>query len=163
MALKGFRDGNLEYDLSCFMNQANNRGGICTMVSTSLASGSAMDQGTNLVSYAYPVSGLKVAGMLLCDVVDIDQSKYHKNYQKDEVVKGGKVTLATKGRFVTNMLKAGTTPTYGASAYVTESGLLTPTKDSNGGLAATPIVGRFLGVKDEDGYVKVEINITNVT
>lgn len=159
MALTGFRDGNIEYAIDHFMNTAGTRGGVVSFLSTSAASGAAMDMGTSVVGYNAAGSGSKPAGLLLNDVVDVDQTRYHRNMQKDEVVKGGKVTLATKGRFETNFLEAGTTPSYGAAAYLSNSGLLTPTLGA-GGLVHTPKVGRFLGSKNEDGYVKVEILLT---
>jgi hypothetical protein len=34
----------------------------------------------------------KVAGLLLNDVVDVDETRYHRNFQKDEMKKGERVT-----------------------------------------------------------------------
>jgi hypothetical protein len=53
------------------------------------------------------------------------------------------------------MVYPGTTPSGGNPAYLSHSGLLTPTLVAN----VTPLVGRFETAKDEDGYVKVSINL----
>lgn len=156
MALKGHRNVT-RYDISRFLNEVAERGGVVCVASTAAASGAALDQGTNLVSYVANPSGLKPAGILLCDMVNIDQTRQHINFHKDEVQKGGKVTLCTLGEVSTNMIYPGVTPTVGADAYAVHSGYITST---NGGAAATPKIGRFLSAKDEDGYAKVEINLT---
>lgn len=151
--LKGDQ-GNIDYDISFFMNTTATRGGIVTF--STAGSGIALDQASAVVAYAADPSGKVPVGVLMCDVVDIDQSKYSINQYKDEVQKGGKVTLATKGWVVTNNIEAGDTPTAGAPAYVSNSGLFTST---NIGTVQTPRVGSFLSRKDEAGYAKVSFRL----
>ena len=71
-------------------------------------SGASMDNGSAVVTYAALPSGKVPVGLLLNDMVNIDLTRQHHQH-KDEVQKGGKVTLAQKGTFVTNNLE-GTSP-----------------------------------------------------
>jgi hypothetical protein len=159
MALKGHRFV-VHTDVSHFMNEVAERGGLAVHASTANASGMAMDQGTNLVTYAANPSGLKVAGVLMNDMVNIDQTRQHINYHKDEVQKGGKVTILKIGEVLTNMVYPGVSPGVGDPAYVHHSGYVHNTVHATGGLVYTPLVGRFLTKKDEDGYAKLWVNIT---
>lgn len=93
MALKSDRSV-LDTDISFFMNEAATRGGVAS-VSTG-GSGAAMDQGEALVTYAALPSGAVPVGLLLNDMVNIDLTRQHLNQHKDEVQKGGKVTLLRK-------------------------------------------------------------------
>lgn len=157
MALKGDRNV-VSYDTSFFMNEVAERGGVVTI--STVGSGSALDQSQALVTYAANASGKAPVGVLLSDMVNIDQTRQHINFYKDEVQKGGKVTLMTRGWVVTNKISG--TPTAGQLAYVYNSGLIVGGVVS--GPSNTPPVGRFLSTKDEDGYAKVEINLPqNVT
>ncbi len=153
MALKGDSD-TVQYDISFFMNEVAERGGIA--VFSTAGSGIALDQSSALVTYAASPSGKVPLGMLVNDMVNVDLSKYQLNTYKDEVQKGGKVTLVRKGWRVTNKLEASITPTAGATAYLSNSGLIT---NANLGAAATPVVGKFLSTKDENGYAKVSIEL----
>ncbi len=155
MALKPDRNP-VHVDISHFLNETAERGSFVCHTSTANASGAAMDQGTNLVTVAANPSGLKVCGILMCDMVNIDQTRQTINFHKDEVQKGGKVPVLKVGQVVTNYVYPGVTPGVGDPAYAVHSGYLTST---NGGSIATPLVGRFLSKKDEDGYAKVWINI----
>jgi len=120
MALKSDRSV-LDTDISFFMNEAATRGGVAS-VSTG-GSGAAMDQGEALVTYAALPSGAVPVGLLLNDMVNIDLTRQHLNQHKDEVQKGGKVTLLRKGYVVTSNLE-GTSPSAGDPAYVAHSGNL---------------------------------------
>lgn len=120
MALKTDRSV-LDTDISFFMNEAATRGGIAS-VSTG-GSGAAMDQGEALVTYAAVPSGKVPVGLLLNDMVNIDLTRQHLNQHKDEVQKGGKVTLLRKGYVVTNSIE-GADPSAGDPAYVAHSGNL---------------------------------------
>ena len=147
MALKGDRYEGVT-DISFFMNETATRGGIVCL-KTPGGSGAAMDQGNALCTYHATASGQMPLGVLLNDMVNID-----------EVQKGGKVTVLKQGYVVTSSVYPGVTPTAGDIAYVSHSGYLTNTKASatvNAGQA----VGRFLTNKDEDGYWKVEVNLPN--
>ena len=160
MALKSDRSV-LDTDISFFMNEAATRGGVASL--STGGSGAAMDQGEALVTYAALPSGKVPVGLLLNDMVDIDLTRQHINYHKDEVQKGGKVTLLRKGYVVTNALE-GTDPSAGDAAYVAHSGNLATSDLSNDDTDAdgsTRVVGRFLSGKDQDGYAKVYIDLPN--
>lgn len=138
-------------DISFFMNTVAERGGVASVVTG--GAGVAMDDASAVVGYAASVSGAVPVGILLNDVVNIDLTRQHINWYKDEMQVGGKVTLLRQGQVTTNMLVSGNTPSAGAPAYVGPNGLLS-TASTN---AAR--VGTFLSSKDADGYVKVDVNI----
>ena len=155
MALKSDRSV-LDTDISFFMNEAATRGGVAS-VSTG-GSGAAMDQGEALVTYAAVPSGKVPVGLLLNDMVNIDLTRQHLNQHKDEVQKGGKVTLLRKGYVVTNAIDTGVTPSVGDTAYLSESqaGKISNVSANS---YSNLVVGRFLSAKDADGYAKVEVNL----
>jgi len=160
MALKSDRSV-LDTDISFFMNEAATRGGVAS-VSTG-GSGAAMDQGEALVTYAALPSGAVPVGLLLNDMVNIDLTRQHLNQHKDEVQKGGKVTLLRKGYVVTSNLE-GTSPSAGDPAYVAHSGNLATSDlsdDDTDADGSTRLVGRFLSGVDQDGYAKVYIDLPN--
>lgn len=151
MALKSDRVESYT-DVSYFMNTTGERGGI--VVHLTSGSGVALDQAEAVVLYPTGVvSGTKPAGLLLNDVVDLDLTRQHINWYRDEVQVGGKVTLLRQGQVVTNRVD-GSSPSAGTDAYYNSTGLLTTTSTNS------TKVGRFLSSKDSDGYVKVDINIT---
>ena len=159
MALKSDRS-TLDVDISFFMNEAAVRGGVVS-ISTG-GSGAAMDQGEALVTYAAVPSGKVPVGLLLNDMVNIDLTRQHLNQHKDEVQKGGKVTLLRKGYVVTDNIQG--SPSAGDPAYVAHSGNLAASDLSNDDSDAdgSPrIVGRILSSKDQDGYAKVYIDLPN--
>ncbi len=141
-------------DISFFMNVTADRGLI--VVHDSTGSGAAMDDSAAYVAVptGQAPSTTKPAGLLLNDVVNVDQTRQHLNWHKDETQLGGKVTLLRRGWVVTDKIN-GTPVGNGAPAYYTSAGLLTETDPGSG-----PKVGRFLSKKDVDGFAKVEINIT---
>jgi chorismate-pyruvate lyase len=117
-----------------------------------------MDSSANVVTYVTNPSGKIPLGILLNDMVNIDLTRQHINWHKDELQKGGKVTVLRKGYVVTNLVGSGT-PTAGAYAYVADSGYIsTSTRALILDLGAQPI-GRFMTAKDTEGYAKVEINL----
>tara|TARA_R110000868_G_scaffold66884_2_gene198892 strand:- start:503 stop:991 length:489 start_codon:yes stop_codon:yes gene_type:complete len=158
MALKSDRL-ELQTDISFFYNEGTaTRGGV--VVHDTAGSGAAMDQGVNLVKYATVAATDVPVGILLNDVVNKDLTRTHLNQHKDEVQKGGKVTVLRKGYVVTNNVTG--TPVAGKVAYAdsaTAGNIRTDasTAAASGNLA----IGRFLSSKDEDGYVKVEVNLPN--
>ncbi len=155
MALKSDRI-HIDSQIDFFMNETAERGGIVS-VSTA-GSGAAMDQAAQLATYKTVASGCLPLGVLMCDVVDLDLTRQHENWHKEEVQKGGKVTIWNKCTVVTNRITG--TPTAGQLAYVGPSGLISGgvyQTDQTGG-AITPI-GRFLSTKDEEGFAKVSINL----
>lgn len=153
MALKADRI-ELLTDISFFMNTAAERGGVAGIaVGGTAGSGVSMDDANAVVSYVSSVSGTRPLGVLLNDVVDLDLTRQHINWHKDEVQVGGKVTLLRVGQVTTDRLVAGITPTAGTPAYVGASGLI-GTSSTNAAL-----IGSFLSGKDSDGYAKVSVNI----
>ena len=154
MALKADRN-ELDVDISFFMNETAEKGQI-VCISTA-GSGAAMDQSQALVTVAAASTTNIPVGVLLNDVVDIDLTRQHINWHKDEVQKGGKVAILKKGYVVTDQVAG--TPTAGALAFL---------DDADTGKFATAAevadtkyspVGRFMSIKDEDDYVKVEVNL----
>ena len=127
--------------------------------STSTPSGAAMDSSVNVVSYAANPSGLAPIGVLLNDMVNLDLTRQHINWHKDELQKGGKVTVLRKGYVVTNRISTSGTPAAGDAAYVAESGLISLSGKAVSLDAGAVRIGRFLTAKDADGYAKVEINL----
>ncbi len=152
MALKGDRNYNEFVDISFFMETTGEKGGIVLV--DSAGSGASMDNSAAVV--AYPTgqgpSGTNPAGLLLNDVVNYDLTRQHINKHRDEVQVGSKVTVLRRGTVVTNYVSG--TPSVGR-AYYNSLGQLTDDNDSGNAVQ----VGRFLSTVDDDGYLKVEINI----
>ena len=159
MALKSDRS-TLQTDISFFMNEAATRGGV--VCQSTAGSGASMDNGAALVTYRAAASGGIPVGLLLNDMVNIDLTRQHLNQHKDEVQKGGKVTLLQKGFVVTNNLE-GADPNGGDLAYLAHSGNLAAnaTVSVDDDNPNRLIVGRFLSDVDEDGYAKVYIDLPN--
>jgi len=149
MALKGDRH-ELETDISFFMNETATRG-VVVSLSTG-GSGAAMDSSVALATVAADASGAEPLGVLLNDMVDIDLTRQHLNWHKDEVQKGGKITILRKGFVVTDQISG--TPAAGDVAFLADAGAIADSKD---GTAVA--IGQFLSSKDADGYAKVSINI----
>lgn len=155
MALKSDRY-EFQTDISFFYNAGTaTRGGVVVHDSTA-GSGAAMDQGVNLVTYAAVTSASRPVGLLLNDVVNKDLTRTHLNQHKDEVQKGGKVTVLRKGYVVTSNLTG--SPAAGDPAYACHvtAGNIRPDSPGSSGVLQ---IGRFLSSKDEDGYAKVEVNL----
>lgn len=148
MALKPDRI-ELLTDVSFFMNTTAERGGVVSVVTG--GSGVSMDDAGAVVAYAAVASGAKPVGVLLNDVVNLDLTRQHINWHKDEVQLGGKVTLLRQGQVTTNRVTG--SPAAGVDAYVGVSGLV--------GTSSTNAVkiGQFLSTTDSDGYAKLSVNI----
>jgi len=142
---------NHHYDaIDKFMTDTAERG--CVVIYDSSVSGlGGMDDANALVKLPTSTAG-NPAGVLMNDVVNIDQSRYSLNLHQDEVQSGGKVALLRKGFVVTNSLVAGQNPVPGSGAYFNTSGQFTMVTTSTR-------VGTFDSAKDADGYVKVEIQL----
>ena len=119
MALKPDRIESL-VDVSFFMNEAQTRGGVATL--STGGSGVAMDDSAAVVTYSATASGKVPMGILLNDVVDIDLTRQHINFHKDEVPVGNKVSLLRVGQVTTDRINGD--PSAGEGAYVSSSGLL---------------------------------------
>jgi len=154
MALKADRH-ELDVDISYFMNETAERGQI--VVLSTVGSGAAMDQAGALVTVAAATATTIPVGVLLNDVVNLDLTRQHINWHKDEVQKGGKVSILKKGYIVTDQIEG--TPTAGVLAYLDDA-------DTGKFAVAASVadgkynaVGRFMSTLDEDGYAKVEVNL----
>jgi hypothetical protein len=169
MALRPDRKITDGADISFFMNETGEKGEV--LVFSTAGSGAAMDDANAVVTTPTAGSGERLAGILMNDVVNLDLTRQHINWQKDEVQLGGKVTVLRHGQITTNVIDTGAagTPTAGAPAYV-GYGAITAGGTSQGWLSATKVTdtgegdevyrcGTFLSTKDSDGYAKVEINI----
>jgi len=159
MALKADRYEE-STDISFFYNAGTaTRGGVACYEQVG-ASGAAMDQGANLVSYQTATTSDVPVGILLNDVVNKDLTRTHLNQYKDEVQKGGKVTVLTRGWVVTSNIDG--TPSAGNLAYASNSvaGNLSTTADDATG-SGNLAIGRFMSKKDADGYCKVYVNLPN--
>lgn len=148
MALKPDRI-ELLTDVSFFMNTTGARGGVVSAVTT--GSGVAMDDANAVVAYASAASGALPIGVLLNDVVNLDLTRQHINWHKDEVQVGGKVSLLRVGEVTTNMVAG--TPSAGSGAYVGANGVIS-TVSTN-----AVQIGSFLSKVDADGFAKVSVNI----
>ena len=149
MALRPTRNEFLT-DLSFFMNETSERGVMC--VASTQGSGAAMDQSEAAVKVASAV-GDKPVGLLLNDVVDLDLTRQHINYDQDEMQKGGKVLLLRAGFVVTDQISGAIT--LGDAAHFVDDGRFC----SDAASSHSAQVGRWLSKKDSDGYAKLQINI----
>jgi len=154
MALKPDRV-ELLTDVSFFMNTTAERGGVVSVVTATSGVGVSMDDANAVVAYAAVASGAKPVGLLLNDVVNLDLTRQHINWHKDETQVGGKVTVLRVGQVTTNMLVAGTTPSAGADAYVGASGLI--------GTSSTNAVkiGQFLAPKIPTATSKYQLTFNH--
>ena len=147
----------LHTDVSFFMNDVAERCGVVVLNNT--PSGAAMDASNNVVTYIADPSGKAPMGILLNDMVNLDLTRQHINWHKDEVQKGGKVTILRKGYVLTNKISTSGTPVAGNYAYVADSGLISTSVRALELDAGAQPIGRFMTAKDADGYAKVEINL----
>lgn len=116
-------------------------------------------------------SGKKVAGVLMIDVVNkaapsllvrtggdplgtVDNTAL-LNPNKTETHTSGTVRLLKVGECMTNSLDPSDTFAQGDTLYITNSGLFSKVQDNSGIVS----VGRSLGAKDSDGYLKVWISL----
>lgn len=163
MALKG--DRYVIYaDPTFTMNEVATRGGIASLATA--GSGAALDQSQALVTYAGSAtsplatqSGATPIGLLLNDMVNYDLTRQHINWQKDEVQKGGKVSLMRIGWAVTNMIQPGVVVAASQTAYLGQSGLMTNVAVNP---VNNPVVGRFDSNADELGYCKVSLDLMRI-
>jgi len=147
MALRPDRQEHLT-DLSFFMNETAERGLIVTHLTG--GSGAAMDDSNAVVQVA-TATNEDPAGLLLNDVVNIDLTRQHLNYNQDEVQIGSKVLLLRRGTVVTDQVDASVI-TVGGAAHFDANGQFTT-------CTASAQVGRFLSTADADGYVKIAVDI----
>jgi hypothetical protein len=137
-----------------FMNQTAERGAIVAL--STGGSGVAMESASNAAVYRSSASGAVPLGVLINDVVNYDLTRQDYNPYKNEVQLGSKVHISADCTVVTNMITSGVSPAAGDAAYLAADGRVT---NVNTGAIASPLVGRFLSSKDEDGYAKVRVNL----
>lgn len=156
MALKSDRT-HIDSQIDFFMDETAERGGIACI--STVGSGVAMDQAEQLATYAANPSGVGTLGILMSEMVNLDLTRQHENWHKEEVQKGGKVTIWNKGTVVTDMIYPGATPTAGQKAYIGHSGYIANSQVVGDDSDMDPVIGKFLSTKDQDDYCKVSVNI----
>ncbi len=151
MALKPDRISVLgNTDVSYFMNEVAERG-IVVIHDTS-GSGAAMDDPNAVV--IIPTGSLgSCAGLLLNDVVNLDLTRQHINWHKDEIQLGGKVTLMRQGQVTTDQIVTGDAPVAGDDLHFNANGELSVLS------VGSEKIGKFLSSIDADGFAKIEVNI----
>ncbi len=183
MALKGDRSiGPAAHTIDFFYNSTAEKGEV--LIYSTAGSGSALDDANAVVTRpSADASGQRAAGVVLNDVVNIDLTRQHINFQKDEMQRGGKVTLLQRGTIVTDMIESGASLTLGASMYfklddnpgdTTSRGVFTPTPPDDSGvlpdsetvakanLAASRTlyrVGTLESVLDADNFAKIRVRV----
>lgn len=158
MSLKGQRLETPLTDVSFFCNQVLTRGGVASFVTA--GSGASMDQAAAAVAYSSNSSGVTPVGLCVNDVVNYDLTRQRANFHRDEVQIGSKVTLAKQGWFVTNMFNG--TPGVGDAAHLTSSGYMFAVPNTSYltvNRVLNPKVGTFHSTPDEDGFIKVYVNL----
>ncbi len=185
MALKGDRViGPAAHTIDFFYNSTAEKGEV--LVYSTAGSGSALDDANAVVTRpSANASGDRAAGVLLNDVVNIDLTRQHINFQKDEMQQGGKVTLLQQGTITTDMIESGASLTLGAPMYfklddnpgdTTSRGVFTPTAPlDNGNSILTPELPAYTGaleatknlyrvgtlesVLDADNFAKIKVSM----
>lgn len=155
MALKGDRHEIYTDPVHYFMNEPATRGGIVSI--STAGSGSALDQAGSLVTYKANSSGALPVGILLQDMVSIDQTVQHINFYKEQVPLGSKVGLGAKGWWVTDFVAG--SPTGGQYAFLASSGFVQNVSEAALNIVNTPRVGRFLSSKDQDGFITLRVDL----
>lgn len=152
MALKGPRNP-IDETMVYRMNETASAG-IGVWLSTG-GSGIGWDSSVQLATAAgTPTSGTaRQLGMLMCDVVNIDQTKQHINWHKDEVQQGNPVRIMRQGWAITDRIYPGVSPSAGDVAYVYHSGYYTNVNNADDNTQ----IGFFETSKDEDGYATVYV------
>ena len=151
-----------------YMNVAGEKGQFVCINTATAPSGAGMDQSEGVAfkhltggagSSAGVASGVTAPlGFLMTDVVSVDLTRQHLNQYKDEVQVGSKVWILGDGCWVvTDQIRAGITPAIGEKAILAPSGQLTNV--GTHGTSGAYEVGRFLSVKDENGFAKVLVSI----
>lgn len=152
MALKADRI-HVDSMVDFFMDEVATRGGI--VVASTVASGVAGDNAAALATYASSPSGKTPLGVLMCDVVNLDLTRQKENVYKEEVQKGGKVTIWSKCTVTTDRIYPGQTPANGSKAYLAPSGYLAAADV----IGSNQVVGNWLSSKDQNGFAKVSVNL----
>ncbi len=156
MALKQDREIR-GWNINLICDDVHPQGSVLTFSATAGSGSAVADEKAGKAALSSNPSGKVVAGIDIAEFVNIDQTRQHRNFHKTQQVVGEKAALANHGWVTTNLYIG--SPTIGAPAYLTSSGYVTPTLHTAGGLVATPLVGRFESIPDEDSYVKLSFNL----
>lgn len=162
MALKpgrSFLADSIEY----FMFSTASRGGVVYATTGTLGHpvGEALDSASRRCEQPATPSGRIPLGILMWDVVNIDQSRQMLNPYKSETQIGSKVLIYTKGRVVTDQIIAGEatgTLQFPCTGYGGISGQLCTTATFNTS-SGFPVVGKFLTGTDSDGYAEFQVEL----
>ena len=131
------------------------------LVLNTAGSGVALGDSRGHVTLAANPSGNTFMGVLMNDVVNIDLTRYHLNFNQDQTVVGAPCNMLKKGRVTVNNLDNGITPVDGSTAYLSLNGNFTNVPSATGGLVATPKAGQFRSKVDANGYATIEFNLPN--
>ena len=156
MALKP--DRNIEAtELRFYHNGTASKGQILCHSDTQVGSGVAMDAQDNVaVVVATAAVTSKPIGLLLQDVVNIDQTRTPINWHQDQAASGDKVTLLRKGWVVTDQVDEAHA---GSGAQLANSGKVASYNGLNPIGATTVPVGRFVTGKDQNGFATLYVDL----
>lgn len=149
-----------------YVNVAVEKGQFLCINTSTAPSGAGMDQSegvafkhTTAATDGGVASGaVAPLGFCMTDVRSIDFTREHLNQYKDEQGLNSKVWILGDGCWVvTDQIRAGITPTVGQKAILAPSGQLTNV--GSHGVSGAYEVGKFLTVKDENGFAKVLVSI----
>lgn len=150
MALKADREilqTNIRYKMTASVSAE--RGVILVATSTD----GTVNKGPSTLTGNVSNGNARPVGLLLDDVEDLDYTTRPQIWVRNVVPQGSEVSVLTKGRVKTNMIKNTDTPAQGQKAYLTGSGLVSTTAGS--GIE----VGFFESSKDADGYADLYVDI----
>lgn len=153
MALKRYRKELAhDNDIRYYFNMVGDAGGMATVATGITGSGGMPGDPHYVATYAPNPSGQTPAGILMQEVINIDQTRFHINFQREQVPVNYKVCLNIGGEYSTNMVLVA--PTGRQPAYLAASGNFSATQASG-----APLVGEFLGAPDGDNYCVVRIKL----
>lgn len=156
MAVKGDRQINATEIR--YISEAAMEAGICVVVKSSQPTGRGVSPGYNDAApvavkvSGTPASGTRPIGMLLDNVVSIDPTKQHRNYQRVESLIGEPMCVLTDGWCRTNMITG--TPAAGDPAYLGVDSTFDTTQRNS-----IPAVGKFVTAKGTDGFAIVSVKL----
>lgn len=130
--------------------------GVVASISTA-TSGSSLDGTTSLATISANSSGCVPIGVLLTETVDIDLTRLPVNWHKSQAVKGDKVAIVRKGWVVTDQTTG--TITAGPAVLASSGAVMSRPAITSWNQVANPSVGRFLSTKDENGYVRLFVDL----
>lgn len=152
----------LAYEVGFFMNTTAEGGVVVVSYTGTVGSGAAMDNANQSVEVASNPSGRYPIGVLLNTFVNKDLTQQTLNPYKfpSERQVGDKAAILKKGMCVTNAILGSTTASVvpGQPAYLHGTGFISSQLNPQVGYSAAQ-VGKFLSKVDQDGYVKVFIDL----